>query len=30
MAPVIRIPDSLYNRLEKHAEGFDSPSNVIE
>lgn len=30
MSPVIRIPDSLYTRLEKHAVGFDSPANVIE
>jgi hypothetical protein len=30
MAPVVRIPNSLYSRLEKHAKGFDSPINVIE
>jgi len=30
MAPVIRIPESLYKRLENLAEGFDTPANVIE
>jgi hypothetical protein len=30
MPPVIRIPNSLYSRLEKHAKGFDTPINVIE
>lgn len=30
MPPVIRIPESLYSRLEKHAQGFDTPTNVIE
>ncbi len=30
MPPVIRVSDDLYNRLAKHAEGFDSPSNVVE
>jgi len=30
MCPVIRIPDDLYRRLERHANGFDTPSNVIE
>jgi hypothetical protein len=30
MPPVIRIPDALYTRLEKHAKGFDTPANVIE
>ena len=30
MSPVIRVSDELYDRLAEHAEGFDSPSNVIE
>ncbi|RKZ79971.1 MAG: hypothetical protein DRQ35_03200 [Gammaproteobacteria bacterium] len=30
MSQVIRISDSLYKRLEVHASGFDTPSNVIE
>jgi len=30
MSPVIRISDDLYRRLEILAEGFDTPSNVIE
>lgn len=30
MSQVIRISDELYNRLKKHASGFDTPSNVIE
>jgi hypothetical protein len=30
MSQVIRIPENLYNRLEKHAQGFDTPANVIE
>ena len=30
MSPVIRIPDPIYKKLEAHAVGFDSPSNVIE
>lgn len=30
MSQVIRIPDDLYKRLEKHASGFDTPANVIE
>jgi hypothetical protein len=30
MPPVIRIPDALYARLEKHAKGFDTPAAVIE
>lgn len=30
MSQVIRIPDNLYKRLEKHASGFDTPANVIE
>jgi hypothetical protein len=30
MPPVIRVSDHLYDRLAKHAEGFDSPANVIE
>lgn len=28
--PVIRIPESLYQRLSAHAEGFDTPANVLE
>ena len=30
MSHVIRIPTNIYNRLEKHAQGFDTPANVIE
>jgi hypothetical protein len=30
MSQVIRISDNLYKRLEAHASGFDTPSNVIE
>ena len=30
MSQVIRISDELYKRLEAHASGFDTPSNVIE
>lgn len=30
MSTVIRVPKDLYIRLEKHAQGFDSPANVIE
>ncbi len=30
MCPVIRVTDELYQRLERHAVGFDSPSKVIE
>lgn len=30
MAPVIRISDELYGRLEALARGFDTPANVIE
>jgi len=30
MGKVIRISNELYNRLEVHASGFDSPANVIE
>lgn len=30
MCPVVRIPDHVYSRLEKHAVGFDTPANVIE
>lgn len=30
MPPVIRISESLYQRLSAHAEGFDTPANVIE
>ena len=28
--PVVRLPDRLYKRLEAHAKGFDTPTNVIE
>jgi hypothetical protein len=28
--PVLRIPPHLYKRLEAHAEGFDTPAQVIE
>ena len=30
MSQVIRIPESLYRRLESHAIGFDTPSAVLE
>ena len=30
MSIQIRINDELYTRLEKHAEGFDTPEHVIE
>lgn len=30
MSQVIRIPTILYKRLEKHAQGFDTPANTIE
>ena len=30
MAPVIRIPDSVYNRLIKHSRGIEKPAEVIE
>jgi hypothetical protein len=30
MSQVINIPSTLYSRLEKHAKGFDTPTNVIE
>lgn len=30
MSPVIRISDYLYERLGKHASGFETPSKVIE
>lgn len=30
MSPVIRVSDDLFARLESHAQGFDSPANVIE
>ena len=30
MSQVIRIPESLYKRLESFASGFDTPANVIE
>lgn len=28
--PVLRISDALFKRLEAHAQGFDTPANVIE
>ncbi|MBN1903505.1 MAG: hypothetical protein JW927_00245 [Deltaproteobacteria bacterium] len=30
MSQVIRIPETLYKRLESYAQGFDTPANVIE
>jgi len=30
MSQAIRIPVNLYQRLSSHAEGFDTPANVIE
>jgi hypothetical protein len=30
MSHVIRIPSDLFSRLEHHAQGFDTPANVIE
>ena len=30
MCPVVKISTGTYSRLEKHARGFDSPSNVID
>ena len=30
MSQVIRIPSNVYSRLERHAQGFDTPANVIE
>ena len=30
MCPVVKISTETYSRLEKHAVGFDSPSNVID
>ena len=30
MSQVIRVSDNLYKRLEAHASGFDTPSNVVE
>ena len=30
MSHVIRIPADLFSRLERHAQGFDTPANVIE
>ena len=30
MSPVIRVTDKLYERLGKHASGFEAPSKVIE
>ena len=30
MAQVIRIPDSVYNRLTRHSRGIEEPAEVIE
>ena len=30
MSQVVRVSAETYERLEKHAKGFDSPSNVID
>ncbi|OZB75976.1 MAG: hypothetical protein B7X37_00575 [Halothiobacillus sp. 14-55-98] len=30
MSQVIRISDTLYDRLKSHAKGFEKPANVIE
>jgi len=30
MSRTIRIPSDIYKRLENHAQGFDTPANVIE
>lgn len=30
MSPVIRLPSDVYQRLELHASGFDTPAKVIE
>ena len=30
MSQVVRIPINLYNRLSVHANGFETPANVIE
>jgi len=30
MSQVIRIPESLFRRLESHAIGFDTPAGVLE
>ena len=30
MSQVIRIPDTIYNRLGRQAQGFETPANVIE
>jgi hypothetical protein len=29
MSPVIRVTEKTYKRLESHATGFDTPSNVV-
>ena len=29
MSQVVRIPSEVFNRLEAHAKGFDTPANVI-
>jgi hypothetical protein len=30
MTQIIRIPETLYKRLENYAQGFDTPAKVIE
>jgi len=30
MTPVIRLPDSVYNRLTRHSRGSEKPAEVIE
>lgn len=30
MSQVVRIPENLYQRLSRHAKGFETPANVIE
>jgi hypothetical protein len=30
MAPIIRMPDCVYNRLTKHSRGIEEPAEVIE
>ena len=30
MSPSIQLSATLYQRLEGHAQGFDTPENVIE
>lgn len=30
MSHMIRLPNDIYKRLENHAQGFDTPANVIK